>query len=240
MKLYCIPYSGGSASVYYKWRKSLNSQITLIPLEMAGRGSRIKESFYETIDDAAQDLSQRIVADLAPGEEYAIFGHSMGALVAFETYFALMEKINIEPQHIFFSGRKAPQDEVIKTDFYKLPEEEFMHKVIRYGGNTEEILGNESLMRLFVPILRNDFRLAEIYTFTPKERLIGCDYTVLSGTEDYSVQIAELSLWSVFATKNVNYAYLPGSHFFITENVPMTTDLINRTLLPREKRSNDE
>lgn len=232
MKLYCIPYSGGSASIYYKWRKTLNPQITLVPLEMAGRGSRMKEPFYDTIDDAAQDLSQMIVDDLQPGEEYAIFGHSMGSLVAFETYFALMEKMDVEPQHIFFSGRKAPQDEVMKTEFYKLPEEEFMEKVMQYGGNTAEIMGNDSLLKLFVPILRSDFRLAELYTFTPKERLIGCDYTVLSGTEDYSVQISELTLWSVFAAKHVNYACLPGSHFFITENVPMTTDLLNRTLLP--------
>lgn len=235
IKLFCIPYSGGSASVYYKWRKHLDPRIELVPLEMAGRGSRMKEPFYENMKEAAKDLSTCIARLCKPDDQFAIFGHSLGSLVAFETYYALHEIIDKEPQHIFFSGRKAPQDEGIKTEFYKLPENEFMAKVLQYGGNTQEILNNQELIKLFVPILRSDFRLAERYTFEPKKRLIACPYTILSGTEDFSVQMSDLTLWSKFASEEVYYESLPGTHFFITENVEQTTNCINYALFERNK-----
>ena len=118
IKLFCIPYSGGSADIYYKWKKELDSSIELCPIEIAGRGRRMNEPFYETVAEAAEDISSRILTQIDDDTQYAIFGHSMGALLAYETYFSLMEKCSKEPEHIFFSGRKAPQDENEKTEYY--------------------------------------------------------------------------------------------------------------------------
>jgi len=230
IKLFCIPYSGGSSSVYYKWKRLLNDYITLIPLELAGRGRRMREPFYESVSQACEDISNMILAQLQPNEPYAIFGHSMGALLAYETYYCLKAKGVHEPEHILFSGRKAPHDEAEKSEYYKLPEDEFLDVVFNYGGNTREILQNRELLDLFVPILRADFKIAEIYEYAAHEEKIQCNMTVVNGTSDLSISRSDINMWSELAGKDCDYRWLGGGHFFITDNCARTVDLINEVL----------
>lgn len=234
VKLFCIPYSGGSANVYYKWKKELDSSIELCPIEIAGRGKRINEPFYETVDEAAEDISNLMLKEINEDTHYAILGHSMGALLAYESYFKLMEKCSKEPEHIFFSGRKAPQDEMDKTEYYKLPDDEFLKVVFAYGGNTREIMQNEDLFRIFVPILRADFKIAETYTYKPRDKKIMCDITVINGKNDFSVMEIDLDKWSKVAGKSCNYHWIRGNHFFITENAKETVQYLNRMLSTQE------
>ncbi len=230
IKLFCIPYSGGSSSVYYKWKRLLGEHITLCPLELAGRGRRMREPFYDTVAEACDDISSMIMKELSPDEPYAIYGHSMGALLAYETYYALKEKGAHEPCHIFFSGRKAPQDEAEKTEYYKLPEREFLDVLFHYGGNTRDILQNRELMDLFVPILRSDFRLAEIYEYREAAERIQCEISVVNGKNDLSVSRCDISMWSERAGSTCEYYWLQGEHFFITENPEAVAKLLNRVL----------
>ncbi len=229
-KLFCIPYSGGSSSVYYKWKRFLHSSILLCPLELAGRGRRMKESFYESVAQAAEDISNMILGQLEPGEPYAIFGHSMGALLAYETYYALKAKGIHEPEHIFFSGRKAPQDDGEKSAYYMLPEEEFLNVVFHYGGNTREILQNRELLDLFVPILRADFKIAEIYAYQEYATKIQCDCTVVNGRNDRSISKPDTVMWSELIDGYCQYRWISGEHFFISENVEATAKMINEVL----------
>jgi linear gramicidin dehydrogenase lgrE len=230
IKLFCIPYSGGSANVYYKWKKELKSDIELCPIEIAGRGRRINEPFYETVDEAAEDISDHILKEINEDTNYAIWGHSMGALLAYESYFKLMEKCSKEPDHIFFSGRKAPQDEMNHTEYYKLPDDEFLKMVFVYGGNTREIIQNEELAKIFIPILRADFKIAETYTYKPRDKKVMCDITVVNGKSDFSVMEVELDKWSKVAGKKCYYHWISGNHFFITENSKETVQYLNQTL----------
>ncbi len=230
IKLFCIPYSGGSCSVYYKWKRLLNDYIDLIPIELAGRGRRMRDKFYETVAEACDDISNMILAELQPNEPYAIYGHSMGALLAYETYYCLKKKGAHEPEHIFFSGRKAPHDEAEKSEYYKLPEEEFLQVVFNYGSNTREILQNRELMDLFVPILRADFKIAEIYDYEAHDERILCNMSVVNGTSDMSVAQCDINKWSELAGKSCEYRWLSGGHFFLTENPVRTVDMINEVL----------
>ncbi len=229
-KLFCIPYSGGSSSVYYKWKRLLHPSVTLCPLELAGRGRRMKEPFYDTVAQAAEDISTMILAQLEPGEPYAIYGHSMGALLAYETYFALKARGAHEPEHMFFSGRKAPHDEMEKSEYYKLPEEEFLKVVFHYGGNTREIMGNRELLDLFVPILRADFKIAELYEYREHPNKIQCECTVVNGRSDPSISKSRVVLWSELIEGYCQYRWISGEHFFISENVEATAKLINEVL----------
>lgn len=230
IKLFCIPYSGGSSSVYYKWKRQLHPSIILCPLELAGRGRRMREAFYETVSQAADDISDMIISQLAPGEEYAIYGHSMGSLLAYETYYALKAKGIHDPNHIFFSGRKAPHDELEKSEYYKLPEKEFLNVVFHYGGNTRELLQSRELLDLFVPILRADFKIAEIYEYAAHEEKISCDVTVVNGRNDPSISRTDILMWSQLVDGYCQYRWINGEHFFISENVDATVHLINEVL----------
>ncbi len=230
VKLFCIPYSGGSSSVYYKWKRLLSRNIVLCPIELAGRGRRMREPFYETVSQAADDISSEIMKQLQPGEPYAIYGHSMGALLAYETYYALKGKGLHEPKHVFFSGRKAPHDEAEKTEYYKLPEQDFLKVVFNYGSNTREILQNRELMDLFVPILRADFKIAEIYEYQAYEEKILCDMTIVNGTQDLSISRNDIRKWTELGAQECEYRWLGGGHFFLTENCGPTVDMLNEIL----------
>ena len=219
VKLFCIPYSGGLADVYCKWKNKLNSNIVLCPVEIAGHGRRIKEDFYTDVATAADDISGIILNEMKGDEPYAIYGHSLGALLAFETYYELKKKGVHEPVHIFFSGRKSPDDMEERTEYYKLPENDFMEKVFQYGGNTRDIMQSRELLDIFVPILRADFRIAEIYEYQKHDEKIMCDITIVNGKSDFSVMTGDLSMWKAFAGKGCDFKYVEGEHFFITENI---------------------
>lgn len=227
MKLFCIPYSGGSADAYYKWKKQIDPAIVICPIELAGHGHRIREPFFQSAAQAAVDLADQIEAKVSPLEAYALLGHSMGALLAFETYYRL--KPACRPSHIFFCGRKAPQDMADPTGYYKLPEAEFLDVVYRYGGNTKEVLKNDALRSIFIPILRADFKLSELYTWEPKNEKISCPFTVVNGRQDYSAIVSDMTLWLEHGQGSI--LTVEGSHFFPFEQPEALLQIIESTLL---------
>ncbi|KOP78720.1 hypothetical protein AMS59_10500 [Lysinibacillus sp. FJAT-14745] len=230
MKLFCIPYSGGSAEIYWKWKKSLYNHVELCPLEIGGRGKRICESLPDRFENVVEDLATAIMDQLESNERYAIFGHSMGSLLAFETYYKLMEKGCHAPCHMFFSGRSAPQSPRDKTSYHLLPDKEFLKVVLSYGGNTEGILGNEELLQLFVPILRADFKISESYEYEEKSKKIASDITVINGNNDRSVANFDINDWRLHAGKKCEIKRVIGGHFFITEDPLYVVDIINHAL----------
>lgn len=227
MKLFCIPYSGGSADGYYQWKKKIDPSIEICPVELAGHGRRIREPFFETVAHAASDLAGQIMRKVQHGERYALLGHSMGALLAFETYFCL--EPSCRPAHIFFCGRKAPQDMDEPTEYYKLPEEEFLEIVYRYGGTTKEVLKNDALRSIFLPILRADFKLSELYTWSSKEEKISCPFTVVNGRQDYSAMTSDMRLWLEHGQGRI--VNVEGGHFFLFEQPEALLHIIQTTLL---------
>lgn len=107
ISLYCLPYSGGSAAMYYKWRSVLSDNITLRPLEPAGRGTRIRQPLCPTMADAVADLYQQF-AKHDTGVEYAIFGHSLGSIMAFELVHYILEHGHDMPRALFFPAAARP------------------------------------------------------------------------------------------------------------------------------------
>jgi surfactin synthase thioesterase subunit len=124
IRLFCLPYAGGSSMVYSKWKDDLDRCIHLRPLELAGRGKRISEPYYQSAEEAAEDVLQMIRFELAD-LPYAFYGHSMGALFAYLTTQKIRKMRYPGPVHIFFSGRVAPH--IFRDDkplYYTLPEDE--------------------------------------------------------------------------------------------------------------------
>lgn len=182
MILFCLPYAGGSEVIYYKWKRYLNSSIQLEPIELKGRGKRFNEDFYENLEDAVEDIFENI-KDKIVENEYAIYGHSMGSLLAYELYYKICnENVNI-PKHIFFSGYKAPCISREKKQIYLLSDEEFIKEVIELGGTPQEVADNEELLQLYTPILRNGFKILEKYLYKEKKDKIKYDISVLIGKQ---------------------------------------------------------
>lgn len=101
LKLFCVPYAGGSSSIYLKWKPLLEWRIEIIPLELRGRGSRFDEPFYENFSDAIQDLYHAIRPQIE-NERYAFFGHSMGSLMIHDLIQKIEDNNLQSPEHVFF------------------------------------------------------------------------------------------------------------------------------------------
>lgn len=229
MVLFCLPYAGGSESIYYKWKRCLNYSIELEPIELKGRGKRFNETFYESLEEAVYDIFENIKAKIAD-DDFAIYGHSMGSLLAYELYYKLYNENVKMPKHIFFSGYKPPSIAREERQIYLLPDDEFIKEVIDLGGTPEELVENEELLQLFIPILRSDFRILENYIYREKKDKIQCDISILNGKED-DITLEEILAWKNHAGRNFKVYNFEGNHFFINTNVENITNIINKTLV---------
>lgn len=233
IKLFCIPHSGASAMVYSKWRKLPNLQMELIAVEVAGHGTRMREKCFVDVYESAKDLAQQIASQIGE-EDYAILGHSLGAVLAYETYFALVKMGVKKPIHMFFSGRKAPGDLDEETEFYLLPDEEFIEVVEAYGSTTKEAFENPALRELFLPILRADFQMGETYRHKERSEKIDCDITVMNGNEDLSVRNSDMNLWSEYTSGKCDIQYYQGGHFFLFEKTDEILQMMYESITAKE------
>lgn len=229
MYLFCIPYAGGSQTAYYKWRNGLDPSIQLEAIELKGRGKRINEIFYRNFEEAVNDIFD-IIEDKIIKDDYAIYGHSMGSLLAYELYYKINSKKLRKPKHIFFSGQNAPNNVNKGKLIHNLPNDEFMKEIMELGGTPKELLESKELLELFIPIMRNDFSILEKYIYMKKQEKIDCDISILSGKED-SIHSDDICVWKEHASKNVNIYEFEGDHFFIHNNLDKIIHIINTTIL---------
>lgn len=224
VKLFCIPHAGGSATSYLKLKKYINSHIEVCPIELAGRGRRFNESFYDSIEEAVYDVYKIIESNL--DYEYAILGHSMGSLIAFELAHHIIKLKKQKPIHIFFSGRKSPNIIYTSNQIHKLPEEEFKNKIFEFSGTPKEIFENEKIFRTFLPILRADFKICEQYKYKEKPSKLNFDISILNGNMD-DIKIKHIADWRKFTSKKCNIHFFQGGHFYINHNWNNLSDFIN-------------
>lgn len=232
MKVFCLPYAGGSESVYYKWKRYMHPLIQLEAIELKGRGKRFNEEFYQTLEEAVEDIFKSI-KDKILYDDYAIYGHSMGSLLAYELYYKISSENMRNPKHIFFSGHKAPSIIRKEKKIYMLPDEEFIKEVINLGGTQEELVKNEELMKLVTPILRNDFKILENYIYKEKKDKIQCDISILNGRQD-DITIEQILRWKDHGAKDVKVYNFEGDHFFINNNIENITNIINAVLIRKK------
>ncbi|GAA0422368.1 MAG: thioesterase II family protein [Bacillota bacterium] len=228
IKLFCIPYAGGSATVYSKWKRLVSANIEIVEVELTGRGRRINEALIDNMDDMIEDIYTSIKDQLQ--EPYAIFGHSMGGLITYELCQRLKKESHQDPVHIFISGRKAPHIKNPFYDYHDLPFDEFVKKIVNYGGMEREIFENKELAEIFVPILRADFKLIETYEYSQSNHRLDYDFSIFHGNNDHTVQWNDIIQWDEIISGNSKYHRIPGGHFFINENTRQVTDIVCNVL----------
>lgn len=231
MKLFCLPYAGGSAVIYLRWRKFLDPRIEIIPVELKGRGNRIGCEVYTTFEEAIEDVYSYVKnrLDDSEGGSYAILGHSMGAILAFELAYRIKESSLPLPSHLFISGCKAPQH-IGNRKIHDLPDEDFKKEIIQYGyKRIDDFFCNRELVELFIPVLRSDLRMLENYAIPEKKQLLDCRFTVLFG-EDDRISIEEITGWKEYTKKGCRIHAVRGGHFYIQNEPETVTKIIRATL----------
>ncbi|MEW9698049.1 thioesterase II family protein [Paenibacillus sp. SI8] len=226
--MFCIPYAGGSSEIYSRWKSYLPEHIEIHPIELSGRGAKIRFPLIDNMSDCVENLFSYMKDYL--DKPYAIFGHSMGSLIAFELCRYIQNSGYPSPVHIFFSGRKAPSNDKVSKPISSLPEQEFIEEVCKYSGKTRRALENPVLASLFIPVLRADFKLCETYRFKKENSNLYCPISILYGEEDDSTDSEALKPWQHFSDSGCEYVPFPGGHFFINDYTDEVVNYVLRTM----------
>ncbi|MCX7748495.1 MAG: thioesterase domain-containing protein [Clostridia bacterium] len=229
IKLFCFPYAGGSAAIYSRWRSQLDNRIELVPVELAGRGKRIKENFYENIPDAIEDIYGKIVP-LAKEYEFAFFGHSMGSVIVYELCKRMIDHGLRQPIHVFVSGRYPPHIKKREKLLHMLPLNEFKDEILEIGGTPREVFENEELSQIFVPIMKADYKLVETYKYVENNIKLDCGLTVFNGKFDKGVDLKDVYEWKKYTSCDSKFYEFEGGHFFIHNYTDEIVRIINETL----------
>jgi medium-chain acyl-[acyl-carrier-protein] hydrolase len=221
VRLFCFPFAGGSASSFFEWRKRC-STWDVRPVEYPGRGTRWNESRPATVEALANDITAEIGPHLTGS--YALLGHSLGGIVAFEVTRLLMRRGGVLPARLCLSAIRAPQLPP-REKIHCLPEKEFLSELMRYGGMPTEVLEDEELLPLVLPIVRDDFALYEEYSFRVDDPL-PVPISVFGGLSDQAVPIGDLLAWGQHTTKSFQCHFYGGGHFFLFDaELPVIDDL---------------
>ncbi|TAE61954.1 MAG: thioesterase [Nostocales cyanobacterium] len=215
IRLFCLPYAGGSAVIFHKWSKNLPQTIEVCPIEIPGRGRQITLPPHTKMKSLVAEIATKIIPFL--DKPFAIFGHSMGAQVSFELARLLRSDYNLQPIHLFISGRKAPQINSTKRDIYNLPDQEFWQEVSKLNGTPNEVIENAEMIELFLPILRADFTALETHIHT-NQQPFNFPISVFGGLQDTGITQHQLEAWKEHTTSDFSVQMLEGNHFFLRES----------------------
>lgn len=230
IKLFCFPYAGGSAAAYNKWKQYLDKGIELHTVELAGRGRRIYDPLYDSMDEAVNDVYKIVIPQIAD-MPYCFFGHSMGGIIAYELALKIRELKKPRPRHIFFSGRGAPHIRGSEDErkIHTMTEEEFKKEIIELGGTPKEFFEHPELLDVLLPMLRSDFKIAECYEEKSSITPFDHDITVFIGKEE-DVTAEQMHGWREHTSGICTLHYFNGDHFFLSEETKKVVEIINKTL----------
>lgn len=225
LALLCLPYSGASATVYARWRRGLPDWVAVRPIELPGRGERSDEPLWTDPHGLAAFLAAEIAPTLtAP---YALFGHSLGALLAFELAHALLERGAPAPLLLFASGTEAPAVRDDSASRQPRSDEALKAELRDLQGTPEEVLADADLMRMTLPVLRADFLMCGHYAYRPRPPL-PCRLHVLGGRQDRASRAA-LEAWGREGT-SCTVDTFEGGHFFIHDQRAALLQVIQSSL----------
>ncbi|MFJ4981109.1 thioesterase II family protein [Streptomyces coeruleorubidus] len=218
-RLVCFPHAGGSATAYTQLARTLPADFDVVAVQYPGRQDRYNEAPFTALDRlveaVAEELAHGVAAD--PGRPYALFGHSMGALVAFETARLLRTAGLPSPERLFLSGRGAP--DAGKSAHYLLYDDaDVLAEVRRLGGTDQAMLDNPELLELVLPALRADYRALASYTWREGEPL-AAPITALIGDSDPMVTVREARTWREHTRGDFALKVFPGGHFYLSDHI---------------------
>lgn len=228
LRLFCFPYSGASASTFYTWANSLPTAIEVCPVELPGRGTRLTEPLHNRLARLVETAAQGLLPAL--DKPFALFGHSMGALVSFELA-RYLRRYGVEPVHLFVSGHGAPQLPDEEPPIHALPEAEFVARVRGLNGTPDEVWQHPELRDLLIPILRADFAMCETYQFQPDEPLRH-PISALAGLGDPYVSRGHMEGWRAHTAGAFSLRMFPGDHFYLHTDRYLLLQTIARDLSP--------
>jgi medium-chain acyl-[acyl-carrier-protein] hydrolase len=212
LRLFCFPYAGGGAQIFREWSDVLPADVEVCSIQLPGRGPRFREAPIGDVAAAIDALTGAIQPYL--DKPFAMFGHSMGAILAYETTRRLEAGFGCSPTHLFVSGHRAPHLPSRRRPIHHLPDDAFIAGVRELKGTPAEFFNDPELVTLCLPMLKADFRMVETYVELGGERL-SCPLLALGGDADPTVPPGDLAAWHMATTGRFRTILVEGDHFYV-------------------------
>jgi surfactin synthase thioesterase subunit len=212
--LLCVPFAGAGPSFFHPWRELAGDRWRVVPVELPGRERRILETPYRNVVEAAKNSIDDIVADLGEGARTVLFGHSLGAVLAYELVHLLSTR-DVHVERLVVSGSPGPwtQRERRATG---LPDEEFLLRVEEFAGFRHEALDHPDLRELILPMLRADCEMHENYVPSTDEP-VSVPICSIRGSSDTLVTAEEAQGWRDATTSEFSFVEFPGGHMYLVD-----------------------
>jgi surfactin synthase thioesterase subunit len=228
--LFCFPHAGGTAASFRLWPGGLPPTLAVWGIQLPGRPGRLQDAPIDSIPALVAALTDALLPHL--GQPFAMFGHSMGAVLAFETAAALGRMGAPLPQHLILSSRRPPHRQGTEPDMHRLDDAAFVAEIDRrYGGIPAELLHDRDVMALLLPGLRADITALETHRPTHCAPL-DVPITACGGTEDRRTTRADIAAWAELTTGPFRMRMFAGGHFYLEPQRAVVLDHLSAALAP--------
>ena len=233
MRLFCLPYGGGGASLYRPWAFALSEEIDVCPIQLPGREERLRETSFQEIEPLLGVLEEVIQPFL--DKPFALFGCSMGALLGFELARRVRNKYGVTPTHLYAASYPAPHIEStllknIREGFAEGKDTEQLMKL--YYARAERVIENQELLELFLPMIQADFRVVESYIYDEAPPL-ACPITVFGGTKDQEITREEFVSWYRHTDNAFTLHMFEQGHLFLRSEQARIVQTLEHDLLQK-------
>lgn len=224
LRVFCFPYAGGGPAAFRPWASAVPADVEFCIVQAAGREARWREAPCTSVEALIEPLADAMRPLLS--DRYVLYGHSLGALVAFELARHLRRTHGSSPEHFVASGHRAPHIPNPFPAIRHLDDEAFVLEVNRrYGGIPAAVAENRELLLLMLPGLRGDFSMFETYRHR-EEPPLACPLAVFGGREDASVAPQDIAAWRRHTSAAFLSTMLAGEHFFVQASRDVVMDAI--------------
>lgn len=212
IRLVCLPFAGGGASVYHRLPELLPPSIEVLAVQLPGREDRAREA---PPGDVA-GLARACAVALRPylGTPFALYGHCAGALLAYEVAHEIAQRFGVWPSLLVAGAQPAPHLAVTRAPLHKLPDAELLDTIRQRGGLPEAVLRRPELLEVLLPLLRSDFALWEQYLPSHRD-LLPCPVLAVRGREDQLVEAEDARAWERHTAAGCSEQVVDGGHYFI-------------------------
>jgi surfactin synthase thioesterase subunit len=228
VQLICFPHAGGSASFYHPLSRSLQPDIDVLAVQYPGRQDRRQDPCIADIRELAAAVADSV--HTWSDRPFALFGHSMGAMVAYETALRLRQRYGLRPARLFVSGRRAPSRQH-NEEILKLGDTGLIAEMRRLSGTDDRLLLDAEALQMILPAMRADYRAIESYQYQPVPAL-DCPVDAFVGSDDPKAPVEDVRAWTEHTDQEFSLRVLPGGHFYLREQMPELIAAIRGGLRP--------
>lgn len=212
LRLLCFPYAGGGASVFRPWAALLPPWVELCAVQLPGRENRVAEPLRRRLPALVVEAADGLLPLLDP--PFALFGHSLGAVLAFELCRVFRRAGWPLPERLFVSAHVAPQRAYLRRRLHHLPDAELLRELRGYRGTPDAVLDSAELVRLLLPVVRADFELLDTYSYVPEPPL-DVPISAFGAVDDVEIRLEDVAAWREQTSAEFTLREFSGGHLFL-------------------------